>query len=98
MCQKLPAYWRGTLPLRLSVNAERTLRLYDSPHKMEGRESGFLSIFLSSRRHNTSCEGELSLKSAAVWVAALLVASLFDSSCIYRWEPLTAGLGGERGG
>ena len=38
-------------------------------------ESGFLSIFLSSGRHNTSCEGAMSMKSAAVWVAALLVAS-----------------------
>ena len=37
----------------------------------------------------------MSLKSAAVGVAALLVAGLLESSCIYRWEPLTAGLGGE---
>jgi hypothetical protein len=27
----------------------------------------------------------VSLKSATVWVAVLLVAGLLDSSCIYRW-------------
>ena len=37
----------------------------------------------------------MSVKSATVWVAALLEAGLLDSSYIYRWEPLTAGLGGE---
>jgi hypothetical protein len=52
--------------LRLSLNAQVTPRLYDSPHKMEGRGSRFLSIYLSSLRHDTGCEGVVILKSAAV--------------------------------
>ena len=38
-----------------------------------------MSIFLSSGRHITSCEGVVRAKSAAVWVAPLLGDGLLDS-------------------
>ena len=39
-------------------------------------ESGLLSICLSSRTHNTSCEGVVGLKSATAWVVPLLMVGL----------------------
>jgi hypothetical protein len=34
-----------------------------------------------------SCEGVVSLKKAAVWMATLLVGAPLDSLCICRWGP-----------
>lgn len=49
---------------------------------------------MSSGRHNTSCEGVVRLKSAAVWVTPLLVGGPFDSSCIFSAGDHDSWLGG----
>jgi hypothetical protein len=81
--------------LRPSLNTQITSRLYDGSLKTEGRKSGLLSICLSSRRHSINCEGVVSLKSAAVWVAALLVIGSIRFIMHLPLGATTAGSGGE---
>jgi len=71
--------------LRLPFNAQITPRLYDSPHKREGKESWFLCICLSSRRHNTSNTSIAHLPLGAM-MAGLGGESVEDDSSLPKFD------------
>jgi hypothetical protein len=72
--------------LRLPFNAQITPRLYDSPYnKREGKESWFLCICLSSRRHNTSNTSIVHLPLGAM-MAGLGGESVEDDSSLPKFD------------